>query len=311
MTKPPELRERFDPPVEVVDAAADGSLILFVGAGLSMLCGLPSWEGLAKGVLLDLQNKGLLNYSEIEQLQTLDPRKQLSIAMLIAKENDREIEFVKHFKHVDRNHDSRIYEFINNIGCTCVTTNYDDLLMPRLQAAENGSSMPSSGSRFTQVSSLYSNLLDKLGNVVHLHGAAKDPHSMIMTMEDYLRHYDDEHVQEFLRYLFERKTVVFIGYGLEEAEVLEYIFRRGSIKRRQTRRRFALQGFFRSEEPLYEKLHAYYEQTFGVHLMGFLRDYQNHKAQERIIEVWKDKLNTRPPTLVEDANLLNEVFPDE
>ena len=110
--------------------------------------------------------------------------------------------------------------------------------------------------------------------------------------------------------MFARKTVVFIGYGLEEAEILEYIFRRGDTRRGPTKRRFALQGFFRSEQPLYEKLHAYYEHTFGVHLLGFLRDHQDYKTQENIIESWVDKLNVRAPTLVEDATLLDEVFPN-
>ena len=306
MRKAPELREIFDPPDEVVDAAADGSLVLFVGSGLSMLCGLPSWKDLAERVLHDLRGASLLNYSEIEQLRILDPRKQLSIAMLIANENDCEIEFLKHF---DCGEDSNVYELINGIGCACVTTNYDELLTPRIPAAEDGSSMPASGTRAFRISDLYSNLLDKPGSVVHLHGVARRPETMVVTMEDYLRHYDADQVREFLKSLFARKTVVFVGYGLEESEILEFIFRRGGIRRQDTRNRFALQGFFKSEKPLYEKLHAYYEHTFGVHLLGFLKDHQDYKTQENIIESWVGKLMVRPPTLVEDVNLLNEVFP--
>jgi len=310
MRKAPELREIFGPPDEVVDAAADGSVVLFVGSGLSMLCGLPSWKELAERVLHDLRWMSLLNYSEIEQLQKLDPRKQLSIAMLIAKENDREIEFLKHLKRVDHNDDSRIYELINDIGCACVTTNYDELLLPRLQAAEDGSSMPISGSRTIHVRGLYSYLLDEPGNVIHLHGIARKPETMILTMEDYMRHYNKKHIQEFLTSLFARKKVVFVGYGLEESEILEFIFRRSGIRPKDTKDRFALQGFFQSESPLYEKLYKYYEHTFGVHLLGFLKDYQGYKTQETIIQNWVDKLTVRPPTLVEDMNLLKEVFPD-
>ena len=306
MRKAPELREIFDPPDEVVDAAADGSLVLFVGSGLSMLCGLPSWKNLAERVLHDLRGASLLNYSEIEQLRTLDPRKQLSIAMLIANENACEVEFLKHF---DCGDDSSVYELINSIGCACITTNYDELLTPRTSAAEDGSSMPAIGTRTIQIGDLYPNLLEP-GNVVHLHGVARRPETMVVTMEDYLRHYDKEQVQEFLKSLFARKTVVFVGYGLEESEILEFIFRRGGIRHEDTRNRFALQGFFQSEKPLYEKLHTYYEHTFGVHLLGFLRDHQDYKTQENIIENWVGKLIVRPPTLVEDVNVLREVFPD-
>ena len=308
MSKAPDLRELFGPPDEVVDAASDGGLVLFVGSGVSMLHGLPSWRKLAEYVLEDLREAGLLNYSEIEQLRVLDPRKQLSIAKLIAKENGRDTSFAQHFPLDTQT--TGICESLNSIGCTCVTTNYDELIAPRFKATEDGSTIPATGARVSQVSELYSHLLDKPGNVVHLHGVVSNPGTMIVTMEEYLHHYDDERVQEFLRALFARRTVVFVGYGLEEAEILEYIFRRGDTRRGPTKRRFALQGFFRSEQPLYEKLHAYYEHTFGVHLLGFLRDHQDYKTQENIIESWVDKLNVRAPTLVEDATLLDEVFPN-
>ena len=62
------------------------------------------------------------------------------------------------------------------------------------------------------------------------------------------------------------------GYGLEEAEVLEHILRREEVLKTSERRRFSLQGFFRSQEPLYKKLYKYYEISFGVHLVGFERD---------------------------------------
>ena len=69
--------------------------------------------------------------------------------------------------------------------------------------------------------------LDRNGNVVHIHGCVDDPDSMVITTRDYLDHYSTTEVQDFLRYLFEKKTVLFLGYGLEEIEVLEYILRRG------------------------------------------------------------------------------------
>ena len=59
--------------------------------------------------------------------------------------------------------------------------------------------------------------------------------------------------------LFEKKTVLFLGYGLEEADILEHILRRGTVKATKDRRRFALQGFFLSQQPLYENLHHFYE----------------------------------------------------
>ncbi len=134
---------------------------------------------------------------------------------------------------------------------------------------------------------------------------------MIVTTKDYLEHYDHENVQEFLGDLFEKKTILFLGYGLEEAEVLEHILRRGAVKPTRDRRRFALQGFFLSQKPLYENLHTYYEKSFGVHLLGFVRDHENYKRLEAIIKTWENQIVVSKPPLAVDHDFMNEVLDGE
>ena len=56
---------------------------------------------------------------------------------------------------------------------------------------------------------------------------------MILTTQDYIRHYANDRradgpegenrVLTFLEFLFSEKNVLFIGYGLEELEILEYV----------------------------------------------------------------------------------------
>ncbi len=224
----PPLRELVAPPDEVKQAAFDVNLVLFVGAGVSRLLGLPSWAGLAQRALEDLLKAKLLNYSEIEQLKTLDPKKQLSIATLIAEDNEIDLDIGRHLKA--QSDGDNIYKAINDIGCSCVTTNYDELLSPRYYSSKDGSETASPGSRTAERDKLFSNLLNEPGAVVHLHGCISQPRTMVVTTKDYLEHYDNENVQEFLGDMFARKTVVFLGYGLEEAEILEHILRRGGAQ---------------------------------------------------------------------------------
>ncbi len=274
-----------------------------------MLLGLPSWSGLAAKALEDLRQDGYLNYSEIEQLKSLDPKKQLSIAQSIAEDNRYELDLTMHI--AGKSEGDSIYKAINDIGCSCVTTNYDELLAPRFVDAKDGSATAASVNRVYEKEKFFAKLLNEPGAVVHLHGAISKPETMIVTTKDYLEHYDHENVKEFLGELFEKKTILFLGYGLEEAEILEHILRRGGVKLTSDRRRFALQGFFLSQRPLYENLYTYYEKSFGVHLLGFVRDHENYKRLEAIIKTWANQIEVRKPPLAADNDFMDEVLDGE
>ena len=306
MSRAPDLREIPDIPPEIQQAALNGDLVLFVGAGVSMLVGLPSWSGLAWSVLNDLREKGYINYSELEQLKPLDPKKQLSIAELIAEENGFTLELARHL--TAEKGDKGIYKFLNEIGCACVTTNYDELLSPRFYQTSDGSTTAAPVTRVPQKNDFHAGHLNIPGTVVHLHGSVSQPETMVVTTKHYLAHYDDEMVQHFLNELFEKKTVLFIGYSLEEAEILEHILRRGGVKNTKVKKRFALQAFFLSQDPLYRKLHDYYQKSFGVHLIGFVRDHNDFSQLEIIAKTWAEQIEVRPPALTEDLEYMDEVL---
>ena len=311
MSKIADLREIPELPDEIIQAGLNGELVLFVGSGVSMMLELPSWGGLALKALHDLRQKGLLNFSEIEQLKNLEPKKQLSIAKLIADENEHDLDLTGYFK--EKVEGNSIYKSINDIGCACVTTNYDELLAPRFQEV-NDDPIQSMSVKTKEVVRIYNKSdffakhLDEPGTVVHLHGAISSPKTMVVTTKDYLEHYDDENVQHFLGELFAKKVLLFIGYGLEEAEILEHILRRGAAKLTKDRRRFALQGYFIGQDPLYKNLHQYYEKSFGVHLIGFVRDHKDFNQQEHIMKTWASQIQIKKPTLDTDIARMNEVL---
>lgn len=308
MNRVPDLALLPDLPDEVVQAALDGNLVLFVGAGVSRLLGLPSWGGMAKQQLDHLRNKGVLNYSEIEQISSLDPKKQLSIAVQIAGDNKILLDLKSGLTGFSEG--NSIYKSINDIGCVCVTTNYDRLLQPRYIDVKDGSATAAFVRPIYEKSDFLVTHLDTPGTVIHLHGAVIDQKTMIVTTRDYLEHYDDEYVQIFLGNLFKRKTVLFIGYGLEEAEILEHVLRRGKVSDSAERKRFILQGYYLSQKPLYENLHSYYRKSFGVHLIGFVRDQKDYHQLEAIFDDWGPRIVVKPPSLVAGMELMEEVFGD-
>lgn len=306
MSRPPDLREVPELPEEIRQAALDGDLVLFVGAGVSMLVGLPSWDGLAFKALDELRQKGCLNYSELEQIKRLEPKKQLSIAELIAKENSISFELTKHLAIGES--DKGIYDYLNKIGCACVTTNYDELLKPQFSLTKDGSTTSSSVTRINQKNDFHAGHLNMPGTVVHLHGSVSNPKDMVYTTKQYLEHYDDPTVQHFLGELFEKKTILFLGYRLEESEILEHILRRGRVKDTRNMRRFTLMPFFFSQKPLYEMLYEYYKKSFGVHLIGFIRDHKDYNQLEDIVKAWSEQIEVKPPALVKDLEFMDEVL---
>jgi len=119
--------------------------------------------------------------------------------------------------------------------------------------------------------------------VIHLHGSLKDPDAMVLTTPDYLTHYANDRkrlptdpenpVLTFLEDLFSFRTVLFVGYGLEELEILEYVILKSHIARSGAAdvRHYIIQGYFSHERELMLVMKSYYRE-FGLELLPFLKD---------------------------------------
>jgi hypothetical protein len=135
-----------------------------------------------------------------------------------------------------------------------------------------------------------------------------DPEGMVITTRDYLDHYSTGEVQEFLRYLFEKKTVLFLGYGLDEIEVLEYILRRGGggFVSEGRIRRYMLQGFFNTEKGLYDLLRDYYKDSFATELIPFPKDHKEYAQQTEILAAWSKTLRFGGMALADEVAAMYE-----
>ena len=206
----------------------------------------------------------------------------------------------------------RLYEALSKLGRTFVTTNYDDWLdttigaPPLTVSAVGGTGTPTIGQKPTiiyKVEELTPDNLERPNTIFHLHGSLLDPTRMILTTQDYVRHYANDRradgpegenrVLTFLGFLFSQKNVLFVGYGLEELEILEYVIGKARLMAEPGKteiRHFLLQGFFSHEEELARSLSNYYAEC-GIELIPFLRD---QKDWDQLMDVLEEYASIAP-----------------
>ena len=283
-------------PVGLRQAAQRGRLVIFVGAGFSKLAGCPDWSEFADAALRALVQQGKFSHGKLAQVRHLHPRVKLSIARRIEKEHKISINFrsILHPNGKINKIGRRLYAHLSKLGNKFVTTNYDEWLDERFDderfdiLAKSPADSPTASTLQprTVIYSVEEILPSKINNanvVIHLHGSVKHPDEMILTTQDYVRHYANDRgpgepeaenrILTFLDYLFHEKTVLFVGYGLNELEILEYVLTKA--KQPQSNepvvRHYLVQGFFLHEQELERNLKAYYRES-GIQLISFSKE---------------------------------------
>jgi len=144
---------------------------------------------------------------------------------------------------------------------------------------------------------------------------------MILTTSDYLRHYSNDRSQRenrvltLLEHLFEHKCVLFIGYGLEELEILEYVILKASRgvsrPRSQEVRHYLLQGFFSNQEKLLQSLKKYYRRECHIELMPFQRDQNDWRQLIEVVEHLADSMPSSAPGVLQKVQEMEDLLKED
>jgi len=315
------------PPIPdgLIEAARRGTLIPFIGAGASRLAGCPDWNGFADAALLFFVDKGKFTHGQLAQIKHLNPRVKLAIAKGLQEEHKTPIDFktLLYPRGVKKGSKGlRLFGSLSTLGNTFVTTNYDEWLDEELIAPMLSPGVKTDPSKITvgkkrlvvhRVSEFTPDTLHQSNTVIHLHGSLLAPDDMVLTTQDYIQHYANDRLDHdpgkenrvltFLEYLFDRRTVLFVGYGLEELEILEYVILKARHKQgvnQNEARHYLLQGFFSHEQELMVSLKRYYLQECGIQLIPFLRDQNDWDQLLGVLEDFAQK------TPAEDVQQLQE-----
>jgi len=308
-------------PQALREAAQRGILIPFVGAGASVLAGCPTWSELADGALQACIEAQKFTHGQLAQIRHLSPRLKLSIARAIEAEHGLTIDYGRLIHpgkgYANNEVGQRVYRSLGKLGQTFVTTNFDSWLdteIPDLKfsvagtetAQDTTAAAPSARRSIFEVSEFTAANLNQTKYVFHLHGSLADPAGMIMTTPDYIARYANDRAIDpqnenrtltFLSYLFRTKTVLFVGYGLEDLEILEYVVQKArllSSSGRPQARHFMLQGYFSHEHELVRSLSQYYAQC-DIQLLPFLRDQRDWGQLTEVLEAFAKTIPAAAP----------------
>jgi len=314
-----------DVPELILDASSKGKLVVFIGAGVSRIIKCPSWEEFANFLLDDLHSKGKINFFEKMELSKLQARKTLSICNDIYREDDIPWPDIKQKFKGDPGLKERykIFENLYAMNAIYVTANYDDHLDEEAQKGRPKTNAYSSGDEpsgkvdseiekakiiYKEEELLISNLSN--GSVIHIHGSLKEPKTMIVTLVDYMNHYYGEtsKLPTFLQELFDHYTVLFVGYGLEEYEILEFMV--SKIKKDQKYiSHYILLPFFDSQRNLVNLQKKYYL-SMGIELIAYYIDESGYAQLNEVIKEWTRQIGpvAKPQTFLDRLRLIDEVL---
>ena len=286
-------------------AALQGKLIPFIGAGVSQLGGCPNWDEFANATLNFFVDKEKLSHAQLDQISSLSSRVKLSVALDLEEQHDLRIEFGQLLEPSPpkKKIGDEVYTNLSKIASTFVTTNYDDWLdqhplspLLTLESSPHSNPLITSRQPFYKRSDISVENLDVPNAVFHIHGSIRERESMVLTTVDYLDRYSSHRIDgkenhenpflTFLQTLFKLKNVLFIGYGLNELEILEYIVQKGLERlpnNDELPKHYVLQGFFTHEIELARSLERYFHQ-FGIGLLPFSRDERDWDQLVSVID---------------------------
>ena len=276
-------------PKEIEKAINENKFIIFIGAGVSRLVGCISWNELACRLIeecykkKDEKEKRLIDYRERELLLQLnDAKKQITIAKNILK-NDDFYRIMEESLKINKNKNN-VYEYIKELNGVCITTNADKALDKYYE--EKNIKYRDKDFNANSISKIY---------LYKIHGTIDKKDSLVFTVAQYLERYspnekENKNFLNFLERVFSEYTILFVGYGISEFELLDYIVLKSKSLGKKSH--YTLNGYFSNEEKVLQCDEKYYE-TLGIKVIPFSKDELGFNQLTEILKKWSEKISIR------------------
>ncbi len=206
-----------------IDAIQSKECILFVGSGISVWSGLPSWERLLKLIVEFLSDRGLQAEEKSEINQILSRGDLLTAASLCAslmrKGNFRDFIDEVFIDPTPKPHE--IHRIIVDLGPdSFITTNYDRLIDDAYQIVHDGLVLfPVNNDQPIEQARIMKHGASRF--IFTPHGRVEKCDTIVLTREDYRGlKYNSKATIQTLQHLLISRPVVYLGFGLQDPDFL-------------------------------------------------------------------------------------------
>ena len=138
----------------------------------------------------------------------------------------------------------------------------------------------------------------------HIHGKLSDPASMVLTIPQYLTRYNTQEFKNFLTSIFAKYTVLFIGYGLEEFELLDFIVGKYRSGDKLELKHYILKSF-KPGEGRTLKFEEHYYNSMGINVIPYAEN-TTYGRLHGVIQAWNREINQTTKYLHESFSDLKE-----
>ncbi|MFA4825765.1 MAG: SIR2 family protein [Methanoregula sp.] len=279
-------------PLEIKEAINNQNFVIFLGAGASSIIGCKDWEHLAENLVekcfktpkLGNIDSKCINFKERESLlQIKDPKKIITICKHILEKNEALKEFYyeieKSLEPESELLEYNIYNELYGLRGLFITTNIDKHFDKKFNKSQI----------VCRQGSFNSNEIDRT-KLYHIHGRISEPTTLILTVKEYLDRYsNDKDFRTFLKKIFSDNVILFIGYGFNEYEVLDFLVTKVEISVPEKPKNFILRPYYSWEETLLE-FEKYYFEQLGVQVLAFNKDELGYLQLFPIIQKWTTEI---------------------
>lgn len=273
-----------------------GKIAIFTGAGLSKLLGLPLWDELAFKAIDFLQSNNLINYDEAEKIkkESISPKQKLSIFHNVLPASLEEHFYSNCFTPNGAVSTRNPYGLLAKLPFPKFTLNLDAEFLNALIIFQGQLNTRQEETHVEKINlkHIYKNfskdtIIQPSNALYQVHGYYKDLRShRIVTMTDYLTHYYNDNqdgVKNFLTKVFKEYSIIFIGIGLEEFELLQYLL--GSEKKHH-----ALVSTYMNDTNLL-KMKKDYFLKFGINAYGYYLDFNGYQRLYDVLNAWVKEID--------------------